>query len=194
MDNSEIEKVEGAGMNEIWKDIVGYEGLYQVSNLGRVRKSSGEILSQTTHRAKYTNYRTVGLRKNGTRKTEGVHRLVAGAFIQNAENLPMVNHKDENGENNLVENLEWCDRSYNALYGTCPEKKRRNNIGKISKQRKPVLQYSKDGEFICRHCSASAAAVSIKGNVRAAQANISAACVGYLGKKTAYGYMWRYES
>ena len=51
-------------MNEIWKDIVGYEGLYQVSNLGRVRKSSGEILSQTTHRAKYTNYRTVGLRKN----------------------------------------------------------------------------------------------------------------------------------
>ena len=81
-------------MNEIWKDIVGYEGLYQVSNLGRVRKSSGEILSQTTHRAKYTNYRTVGLRKNGTRKIEGVHRLIAGAFIQNAENLPMVNHKD----------------------------------------------------------------------------------------------------
>ena len=102
---------------EIWKDCKGYEGLYQVSNLGRV---------WSVRKQKYLNpwldssgYWTVELRAlNGKRKSEKVHRLVALAFIENPNNLPQVNHKDENKQNNSVENLEWCDAKYNCNYGT----------------------------------------------------------------------------
>ena len=106
-------------MDEVWKSVEGYEGLYEVSNKGRVKSTNlyahkePIILSQSTRR---DGYKTVNLSKNGTTKPFVVHRLVAKAFIENKENYEMVNHKDENKSNNCVDNLEWCSRSYNQLY------------------------------------------------------------------------------
>ena len=109
-------------MKEEWRDIKGYEGKYQVSNLGRVKslKDSKEnyrekILSNSTDKRGYSN---VNLYKNGKRNYFKVHRLVAEAFIPNPNNYPQVNHKDENKTNNCVSNLEWCTHEYNINYGT----------------------------------------------------------------------------
>lgn len=103
-------------MEEIWKDIEGYEG-YQVSNLGRVRsfKHKNVRILSTKNRG---GYRQVQLCKDSTKKLCYVHRLVAEAFIPNPDDLPQVNHKDENKANNFVNNLEWCTAKYNLSYGT----------------------------------------------------------------------------
>ena len=108
---------------EIWRDIEGYEGLYQVSNLGRVRslnyKRTGKV--QNMKLGTYPNgYKMVDLKKNKNRKAHLVHRLVAKAFIPNPnpDQLCEVNHKDEDKTNNCVENLEWCDVKYNSNFGT----------------------------------------------------------------------------
>lgn len=108
-------------MEEIWKDIEGYEGLYQVSNLGRVkslnyhRTRKEQLLKPTKSNRGYFK---VYLNKNGKMKTFNVHRLVAQAFIENPNNYPCVNHKDENKINNIVDNLEYCTVAYNNVYGT----------------------------------------------------------------------------
>lgn len=103
-------------MIEIWRDCKGYNGDYQVSNLGRVYSvKSGIFLSQKVRTT--DGYLTVKLYGNEKSKREYVHRLVALAFIDNPNNLPQVNHKDENPENNNVSNLEWCDSKYNNCYG-----------------------------------------------------------------------------
>lgn len=114
---------------EEWKDVKGFEGLYQVSNLGRVKSLDGKsnhrgeiILKPITD--KYGYYR-VHLYKNAKLKTALIHRLVTQAFIPNPDDLPCVNHKDENKLNNNVSNLEWCDNKYNNLYG--------NRLNKVSK-------------------------------------------------------------
>ena len=119
---------------EIWKDILGYEGLYQVSNFGRV-KSLERLIKYTENKIvlrkcriikTHTNkcgYVYVVLHKDGNKKNYLVHRLVAEVFISNPDNLPQVNHKDENKLNNSVENLEWCDAKYNVNYGTCIERR-----------------------------------------------------------------------
>lgn len=108
-------------MKEIWKDIKGYEGLYQVSNLGKVKSLS----DKSNHKEdiilkpiidKYGYYR-VHLYKNAKLKTKLIHRLVAETFIDNSKKLPCVNHIDENKLNNRTNNLEWCDNKYNNLYG-----------------------------------------------------------------------------
>lgn len=114
-------------MQEVWKDIdwvKGYEGLYQVSNLGRVKSlarydSNGRFLKERIKKLVpiQTGYLTTLFCVDGVLKNMFVHRLVATAFIPNSENLPEVNHKDENKQNNCVENLEWCDRKYNLAYG-----------------------------------------------------------------------------
>jgi len=96
-------------MIEEWKDIPGYEGLYEVSNLGRVRRN-GKILKPSKNRYGY--FQLV-LSKDGTKRTFTIHRLVAYAFINNPDNLPCINHKDEDKTNNAVNNLEWCDSRYN---------------------------------------------------------------------------------
>ena len=114
-------------MTEIWKDIVGYEGLYQVSNLGNVKRlksykgrGKGYIVEEHLIQPSINSrgYQTVDLCKNGKTKTFSMHRLVAIAFLDNSDNLPEVNHKDEDKTNNCVDNLEWCDRVYNNNYGT----------------------------------------------------------------------------
>lgn len=110
-------------MEEIWKDIEGYEGLYQVSNFGRVKslgrfKKNNQIKEKILKpRINSSGYKQVSL-YNKFQKTYSVHRLVAKAFIPNPDNLPQVNHKDENKLNNHVNNLEWCNSKYNNNYGT----------------------------------------------------------------------------
>ena len=126
-------------MNEEWRPIEGYEGLYEVSNLGRVRsvdryvKSKGESYwlrkGKMLSPAKDKNgYLKVNLSCNGKNNIIRVHRLVAEAFIPAIEGLSEVNHKDEDKTNNRVENLEWCDRKYNNNYGTKIERQKNTNI------------------------------------------------------------------
>lgn len=134
-------------MKEEFRDIKGYEGLYQVSNLGKVKSLTREnqfylndikvtrILN--SHIMKFHlnhGYLRVLLSKNGKRKWFFVHRLVAEAFIPNPNNLPFINHKSEIKTENNVENLEWCNAKYNVNYGTCKKRisKANTNNPKLS--------------------------------------------------------------
>jgi hypothetical protein len=108
---------------EHWKNIKGYEGLYAVSDMGRIKSlkriSNGRHYPESikNHRFdKKGGHLCVTLCKNGIKKTPKVHRLVAIAFLKNPHNLPMVNHEDGNKSNNNVHNLKWCDQSYNELH------------------------------------------------------------------------------
>ena len=119
-------------MNEIWKDIQGYEGLYQVSNLGRVRSLRDNHKNKrikTLKPCNRGNYLGVCLMKESRIKCHLIHRLVAIHFIENRDNLPCVNHKDENHNNNRVDNLEWCTVKYNINYGTRNEKASKSLTG-----------------------------------------------------------------
>ena len=126
---------------EIWKDIKEYEGLYQVSNLGRVKSlkyGKERILKPTTNKG---NYLLVILYKNKKMKTYYIHRLVALTFLPNPQNLPEINHIDEDKTNNCVDNLEFCDRKYNINYGT--------RIKRFSESvSKKIDQFDLDGNFI----------------------------------------------
>lgn len=107
-------------MKEIWKDIEEYEGFYQISTLGRVKRvATGRILKNGKNRGGYL---YVDLCKNGKRKNHKIHRLVAKAFIPNPENKPEVNHVDEDKTNNMVSNLEWSTRKENLNHGTRNER------------------------------------------------------------------------
>ena len=124
---------------EIWRPIEGYEGLYEVSSYGRVRSldrydkysdgriylHKGKVLSPAKDK---NGYFVVSLYFNGKHNTIKVHRLVAQAFIPNPDNLPEVNHLDEDKTNNRVENLEFCDRKYNLNYGSRKDKERDTKI------------------------------------------------------------------
>ena len=124
---------------EVWKDAVGYEGLYKVSNKGNVYSverisSQGVKIGGQTLKPSNNNrggYPRLDLRRNGIRKNESVHRLVAEVFIPNPNNYPEVNHKDENKTNNNVSNLEWCTRKYNNNHGTRTEKVRQKLSKKV---------------------------------------------------------------
>nr|MBQ4455310.1 HNH endonuclease [Clostridia bacterium] len=102
------------GREECWKQIAGYEGLYEVSNTGKVRRNGVELKPAVASHGYYM----VNLSKDGKEKSYTIHRLVAEAFISNPEGLPCVNHKDEQKLNNDVSNLEWCTVCYNNRYGT----------------------------------------------------------------------------
>ncbi len=139
-------------MEEIWRDIQGYEGLYKVSNMGNV-KSLNYRRTGLEKNLKFDKdnhgYLYVILCKNNERKTFRVHRLVAQAFIDNPNNYPQVNHKDENKLNNTVKNLEYCSSSYNNNYGT-----RNERVGNVlskslycfetTKYYKSITEVSKD--------------------------------------------------
>ena len=170
--------------HEIWKDIPEYEGLYQVSNLGRIR-------SLYNYGGKYNliktqikrGYYQVGLRKNGIRKWHQLHRLVAMAFIDNPDNLPQVNHKDENKLNNNVDNLEWCSVKYNNTYGT-----RLERVSKSNKLKKKVYKYDLKGNLIATYNSITEAT---KLNNLKSKASISLCCNGLTN--TAGGYIYSFE-
>ena len=118
---------------EEWRDIKGYEGLYQISNLGRV-KSLNRVIIYSDGRNYFYKEKILKLRKdtigylyahlckNNVSKYYSVHRLVAEAFLENPNNYPCINHKDENKEKNNVNNLEWCTYLYNNNYGTRTER------------------------------------------------------------------------
>ncbi len=106
----------------IWKDIEGFEGLYQVSNLGEIKILKSNKKKKLNYSEKYVR---VHLTRDKTNYTKYVHRLVAQAFLPNPFNYKEVNHKDENKINNCVWNLEWCDRKYNNSYGTLPTRRRK---------------------------------------------------------------------
>lgn len=167
-------------MDEIWRDIEGYEGLYQVSNKGRVKslyKGSERILSPGIDGS---GYMFVCLCHDNVRKYFKLHRLVAQTFISNQENKPQVNHKDENKKNNCVDNLEWATSKENINYGSHTERSGLN-------RRKTILQYSKSKEFI-REWSGAAEVERLLG---INHANIAQCCRGKL--KSAGGFVWIYK-
>lgn len=178
---------------EVWKPIPNYEGFYEVSNTGKVR-SVYRYKKVLKPMISNTGYERVDLFKNKNRKQFSVHRLVAMAFIDNPENKPFVNHKDESKTNNCVENLEWVTHVENCRYGTAIKrrtehfdysKRRINNAGQIAACSKPIAQYSKDGQFICNWKSA---AECCKANGWT-QSNVRRAVTGE--HKTAYGFIFK---
>lgn len=171
-------------MGEIWKDIPNYEGLYMVSNWGRIKsfRKSSKYGCQDEYILKNTvannGYCQVTLYKNAERSKFLVHRLVAEAFVPNKFGYPHINHKDENPLNNKATNLEWCTASYNNKYGTA-------RIRAIDTRSMPVLQMTLDGKQLAIYRSAKIAA-QLLGRERS---NIKKACsTGNI----AYGYYWKY--
>lgn len=173
---------------EIWKDVVGYEGLYQVSSLGNVK--SLDYLIIDTRKRKYIKkgkmlkqgidkygYYYVHLYKNNIFKYKLVHRLVAEAFIPNPNNLQQINHKNEIKTDNKVENLEFCNAKYNLNYGT-----RNKKVSKIKS--KPLKQLDKNNNLIKIWDNSLVASKSL--NI--SSGNIRSCCRGEL--KTAGGYKW----
>lgn len=101
---------------QVWKDIQGFEGLYEVSNFGNVRSLKYGKIKYLKPADDGNGYYFVNLSKNGIVKNFKIHRLVANAFIPNPNNLPQINHKDEDKTNNKANNLEWCNNQYNTRY------------------------------------------------------------------------------
>ena len=124
---------------EIWRDIKGYEGLYQVSNLGRVKSLNYNHTKKEKilNLANSKGYLHVTLYKNSKYKIYKVHRLVAIHFIENPNSYSQVNHKDENKQNNKVENLEWCTQEYNNNYGTRTQRFSESMKGKFKGSKSP---------------------------------------------------------
>lgn len=167
---------------EEWRPVVGYEGFYEVSNTGKVDSIN---FHREGYRARLKTqiikgYVRVSLLKKSKVKHFFLHRLVAEAFIPNPNNLPFINHKDENKLNNRVDNLEWCTASYNNNYGSIKQK--------ISEKKGvPVIQLTLDGKFVARYKSLREAAAKTGAQL----SSISAVCLGKLLKT--HGYKWRYE-
>ena len=181
-------------MDEVWKPVAGYEGLYEVSNFGNVKsinwrkKGCSKNLWLKPHP---NGYLQVELAKDGTRRFFTVHRLVANAFLSNPLGLPQVNHRDENKKNNCVENLEWCTASYNTKYSI----ERRKNVehrefrGRNSKYKhSAVLQISVDGNVVKEW--ENPRAIFLETGM--SDWSISECCRGK--RKTAYGYKWQYAN
>lgn len=174
-------------MKEIWKDVVGYEGLYQVSNLGNVKSLIGWDVSKQQYikREKVlspseSEYKRVVLYKDGKCKTISIHRLVAKTFLDNPNNLPQINHKDENKYNNCVDNLEYCTHKENMNHGTKQE--RESNV----KTKYKVFQYDLHGNFIKEWKNLR----EIEQNTNYKKSNIGYCCRNK--NKTAYGFKWKY--
>lgn len=188
-------------VEEIWKDIEGYECKYQVSNLGRIKSLNYNREKQIKILKPHIDcggYLRVGLRKEGKEKIYKMHRLVAQAFLPNPNNYPQINHKDEDKTNNCVSNLEWCTPKYNSNYGTRNERLKgklivnnyKSMLGKFGKDNpnsKPINQYDLEGNFIREWDST----MDVKRELGYCQSSINSCVNGKL--KTSYGYIWKYK-
>lgn len=179
---------------EVWRDIAGFEGLYEVSNHGRVRTVECDTIRYrngqpiTYHKRQQlrkqkmrSGYMLVCLHRDSVEKTCLVHRLVSEAFIPNPDNLPEINHKDTCRSNNNVSNLEWCDRVYNLTY---PQ----SVINRMMAVSTPIEQLTLQGEHIAYFSSTHA--VHRITNGRMHYRNIKRVLFGQ--NQTAYGYRWRF--
>ena len=172
--------------NEEWRDVVGYEGRYQVSSMGRVKSLErkdclGRIQKERILKpgVNVGGYLKVGLRAGGKQKMFLVHRLVCQSFHENPDNKPQVNHLNEIKTDNRASNLEWCTRKKNINHGT-----RNERVAKTLS--KPVGQYTRDGELVKIWPSATEAE-------RQAGFNHGHICNTVRGKyKQAYGFIWKY--
>lgn len=184
-------------MQEIWKDIPGYEGKYQISNFGNVmslhfRSSNKKKILKPIKKNNY-GYLQVNLSKNGKHKITMIHRLVAKAFIPNPENKPVINHLDSNPSNNRADNLEWCTQQENIKYGysygnMVPSRPMLGRTGSKSPNSKPVLQIDiSTNNVICEFSSIKEAG-EILGIM---PENICCCCKNKI--KTAGGYIWKYK-
>lgn len=156
---------------EIFKDIAGTDGKYQISNFGKVYNTkAGRFLKGGLSSS---GYMRVVLTINGKRVYKNIHRLIAEAFIPNPDNLPFINHINEEKTDNSIENLEWCTQEHNNTWGS----KAYN-----------ILQFDKQGNFIKEYQSRvyAARAVGITPDA------ITMCCSG--SQQTAAGYIWRYKS
>lgn len=175
---------------EEWRDVVGYEGFYQVSSLGRIkstprRRTKGGLIK--LHLNKGTGYLGFSLSKNGEIIYANVHRLMAEAFIPNPENKATVNHKNSIRSDNRLENLEWNTSSENNkhAYEFGYNKITENHLS--HKTKKPVLQYDLHGNFIREFISAR----YVEREYRINHANIRKCCLGRY--KQANGFIWKYK-
>lgn len=192
-------------MEEIWKNIEEYEGLYQVSNLGRVKsldrcvnsaiKNNNKVIKKgriLKPKPNWNNYLQVHLSKHGKAKMISVHRLVAKEFIGNPNNLPQVNHIDGNKLNNRVDNLEWCTakENINHSWKLGLSKSYKHTKGELTDYGKSlckqVSQYDLDGNFIKTYLSISEASR----NTPCSIADICCCCKGK--QKTSHNFIWKY--
>ena len=170
-------------MREEWRPVKGYEGLYEVSNTGKVASLNYNHTGARCELKQQSNngYKTVPLAKDKVHKNVLVHRAVAEAFIDNPNNLPCINHISEDKSDNSVENLEWCTKAYNNTYGT--------RLSRVAKAlAKPVRQTSLNGSEIARYSSL----VAVKNSTGYDISHVAKVCRGIKGYKTAYGYKWEY--
>lgn len=163
-------------MQEIWKNVKGYEGLYEVSNFGRVKSLRKEKILKLGRDKK--GYLIVGLCKNGKQRTFKAHRLVTEHFLNNPYNLPYVNHKDGNKTNNNVSNLEWCTQKENIQHA----------IANDLFPHKKIYQYDLQGNFIREWENI----LDVEKELKIFHSNISNCCNGI--RKTTGGFKWRYAN
>ena len=177
-------------MDEKWRPVEGFEGLYEVSSFGRLKSyketSTGKILSTINAKGDYIKVVLQGIGKK--RKSISMHRLVAQTFLPNSKGLKVVNHIDGNKQNNVVSNLEWCSQKYNVRESMRLHPEQNEPIKKYNASRTiPVAQYTKSGEFIRMFKSAEEAA----NELGICERNIRQVASGTAHRKTAGGFVWK---